>query len=151
MPIASGSVIRDVTLLIRNLISGAGLDPVSGARANVSGARFVMTNFPERNVVYPMITVEARKQAAEKLGSNSQSMKVPVTVTTRTWSKSKGQADQLADAVFRVLQTSQSGGALSTEGNGLYGFTGLAEVDVDDPGKEGIHSKVSEFGYYVLV
>lgn len=149
MAIAAGSIAHDVTIFIRNLISGNVGDPQSGARTG-NTSQFVMTNYPERNVVYPLITVLGRRGSAEKLGSNSQSMKVPVTVETRVWSKKKGECDQLGDAVFKTLAQNQSGGN-GTEQNGMFAFSQANEVDVDETGRDGIHSRVSEYRYFVLI
>jgi hypothetical protein len=71
---------------------------------------------------------------------------VPLNIEVRVWSLSTKQRDELSDAVWNSLLANQA----TTETGKIYGFELQNETDVDEPGKEGVHSKVMTFNYFFV-
>ena len=144
MPINSVSFVRDVTLWARDVISGAVADPVSDRQRQSgdpgSNARFIMTSWPERSVVYPFITVQDVSMTDQNLGASTEDSLVSIRMQVDVWGKQKGQTDGLAGSAYYALRTTQldSNGGV---GSGLFDFKLLSSRNLDEPGKGGVHRK----------
>lgn len=149
MVLNGSAVLHDVTIRLKELLASGVIDPLSGSRA--SGQSFVMSSYPDRPVSFPYITAKCSLGAPERLGMSSQAMKVPVKAEIRTWSKTVSQRDALADAAFYTLQQNQTNSSSGLEAFGLYDFGVVNQGDVDEPGKDGVHSKVTNVQWFTIV
>jgi len=146
MPVNSISLIRDSVLLMRDIISGTVSDPL-GDRQRQSGdpgsnARFVMTSFPERSIVYPFITLGMISMDDESLGMRSESSLARLRMQVDVWSKQMGQVDGLAGSIYDGLRTSQLNSLVPS---GLLDARLLNLRSLDEPGKGGVHRKSMDF------
>lgn len=141
----AGSIINNTVLYLRSVLASGITDPISGSRP--ANSNFLMTSYPDRPAKYPIITLKGRKTGAFLLGDNTTNMRVDLAVEIRAWARNDKEKDQLGDSIFYQLYTNKSG----TEAQGLYEFKVSSEGDVVEEGKEGIHSKVTECRFFVLV
>ncbi|MFA5133004.1 MAG: hypothetical protein WC444_06785 [Candidatus Paceibacterota bacterium] len=140
MAVGNSTIIHDTVLLIRDLLLNSGVtDPISSKRTG--NLKFIMTSYPNRNVLYPVITVRNIGFKANSAGQNTTDMWTIITTEIRIWSQSVEQRDVLSDSVFNYLRTKQTGSGGSIPGN-LYDFAVSSFVPVDEEGEHGIHSGI---------
>lgn len=140
----TGSVLRSSITYIRSVLASGVTDPISATRA--SDSSFVVTNFPEKSVNYPIIVISTELGASSKLGLYSEGLKTSLRLSVDIHSKTVKQRDQLSDDVFHHLRTTQSG----TKSNNLYDLRLLATQSQNEMGREGIHRRTLEFSYLFL-
>jgi hypothetical protein len=149
MVVNSGSIVRDSTLLLRQILASGITDPISGTRP--TNSKFILTGYPDRPATYPIITIKSNYGNTERLGAFSESMKVGVDVEVRAWARNNKERDQLGDDVFRSLRNMQINSGSGTEVNYLYDYHIISSGDLDEDSKEGIHSKIVRLGYFTVV
>lgn len=136
--------VKDSVILIRDLLSGTITDPVTNrAITGGSNARFVMTGWAERNVVYPVITVENTGWATRPLGTSTTETLATQDIEINVWSLNRSTTDSLAGSVVAVLEHNQP----VTRASGLYDMRIEMMNNIDEPGARGIHRKVIEISY----
>lgn len=149
MPVGNSSFVKDSILFIRNAIAAGVTDPLSTARP--SGQNFVLTDYPQKQVVYPIITVKSRNVTTDRpLGHSSEAQLVRMTIEVRCWARGSSERDALAQAVYDCLRGLQLDAA-GSNAYGLFDFTLTSTVPVDEPGDAGIKSSVSEYRYGVIL
>ncbi len=134
---------RDVLFFIKDDLNSNITDPIS-SRANNSA--FVMTSFPERNVVYPLVTITLTNQEETRAGMQTTAMDIDMFIEVRVWSKSVTQSDKLMQDIaerLRVIQFSSSGSV----DNDFHDFSILSNLRVDEPGKGGVKSRIIQVNY----
>ena len=153
MVVNSGSIIGDTVLLLRSILASGITDPYNaGSRiAKDPKSQFIMTGYPDRPAIYPILTVKVNYGPATRLGAFSESMKVDLDGEVRVWGRNNKERDQLGDAAFRTLRNMQINSASGTEVNFLYDFHVVSSGDLDEEGKEGIHSKIFKVNYFTVV
>lgn len=139
--VATGSILRSSITYLRSVIASGVSDPITATRN--SNSSFVVTNFPDKDVNYPLIVLSNDLSSSSKMGLYSEGLKHPLRLSVDIFSKTVKQRDQLTDDVFHVLRTNSSG----TKAQGLYDFKLLSTASLDEPGKEGIHRKNMEFSF----
>ena len=145
--INGSSLVRDATIWLRDILISGISDPISGNRQ--TDARFVMTSFPQRPVDYPLITVKCNLGGDNPIGIGTESRLTPVNWEIRVWSKSVTQKDKLADSIYSYLRNYQLDASESVS-QGLFNFRITQMFDVDEPGKDGMKSKIIE-GKYLFI
>ena len=148
MSIADQSILHDVVIRMKTLLASGITDPLSRGGA---GSSFVMAAFPEKKVNFPIITVKANMGTSTKMGMYSEMAFIPVNVGLDVWTKSTKQRDEISGSIFNLLRTSEYD-IDATTGSGtilerLYDFKLLGTVDLDEPGKDGLHRKVINCRY----
>ena len=135
--------IGDTVILIRDDLRDNITDPISGSRA--SNERFVMTSFPQRNVRYPIITVQNTNVVGPiRLGMQSELHFVSLPLEIRVWARNVKERDTVGQDVINRLRDNDIGGTVDAN---LHDFTITSAVNIDDPGEEGIKSKVITVQY----
>jgi len=145
MAITPAEYISNTVLFVRNLIKDNIVDPES----RTSG--FVMTSFPKRKIVYPVITVKVSSSGAVKLGMQSEISQATIVIEIDVFAKNAKQSDELTQEVIEVLRTNQLGTG-STNANDIHGFqmTSLVPV-VFTENTQTIHRKNMTFSYFVIL
>jgi hypothetical protein len=136
--------LSDTILYLRDALRSNVTDPISSTRP--SGQKFVMTSYPKRDVVYPIITVTSVNVMDKKTGQRSEKSVLEITLEIRIWAKNEKQKQELFDDVYYYLRTAQFG-TNSAELEYLYDFSLSSAVDVDEDGLEGIKSKIMQIKY----
>ena len=132
--------IKDSTLLFRDLMLNTITDPLTG---RTSPSRFVATAWPERDVQYPVITVQQQGWSTIPLGMSTSETLATINAEVNVWSKSAQECDSLAGSVVAIFEQNQS----VTRASGVFDLRFNNVTSIDEPGKAGIHRKVIELSY----
>lgn len=119
-------------------------DPVAN-RGNSSA--FVMTSYPEREVKYPLITLEITNIEESRAGMQTTAMDISLTVEIRIWTMSVGQSDKLAQNVLDHLADIQFDASSGSVDNDFHDFSVGSVVRVDEPGKGKTKSRIIQLSY----
>lgn len=110
----------------------------------------VYTSYPKVNVIYPMITiVDSGISQPLRLGMQSEGTVLTLPLEIRIWAKDVKTRDEIFDSVYTYLRTNQFSGDDITGAN-LHDFKLKSAVNVDEPGKIGIKSKVLTVEYLFI-
>ncbi len=136
--------IRDVLNFIKVDLLANITDPISSSRHTTS--KFVMTSYPQRKVQYPLITLKVTNQSAGRAGMQVTTMDVLVNLEIRIWARNEKEKDDLATKVYDRLRQIQFSASGSVD-NDLHDFTLLSMNEVDEPGEQGIKSRILQISY----
>jgi len=146
--VASATFVADSVNLIRDNLATNITDPITSKR--VGNEKFVMTSYPKRPVKYPLITVvDSGVSQPIRLGMQSEGTAITLPLEIRIWARNVVERDELFDSVYNYLRTNQFSGDDITGAN-LHDFSLTSAVNVDEPGKEGIKSKVMSIQYLFI-
>lgn len=136
------TLLSDLLGFLKDLISTNITDPISATR----NSKFVMTSYPEREVKYPLITLQITDINESRAGMQSTAMDIGLVVEVRIWTKSVGQSDKLAQNVLDLLADNQFvvNGSID---NDFHDFNIGSVIRVDDPGKGGTKSRIIQLNY----
>lgn len=143
------SIVKDVTLNIRDLIMSGISDPISATRT--TNSKFVMTSHPERPVDYPVIIIEANPTRTRHKTIGDESQMYGIDVRIDILSENVKERDILTGSVINYLRSNQrdiSSNISGTQTWGLYDYNLLNMNNYDNvPGYEGVHGKQINVGY----
>jgi len=147
--VSSTTLLSDTILFTRDTLRSNITDPLGSRPA---GEKFVMTSYPRRNTTYPIITVKGMNLTARKLGQQSETMLVSFDIEVRTWARNEKEKNNLWDEVFTHLRTNQfpSATAGTSTNADLHDFRLDSSNDIDEPGEEGIKSKIDIYKYIFI-
>lgn len=152
MVLQASTFISDSVKFIRNDLGSNITDPISGSRP--TGERFVMTSYPKRQVVYPIVTVKnAGIGDDHRLGMRNTGTWTTFNIEVRAWARNEVEKDSLSQQIITRMRSNQygtSGGSLSDD-FGLHDYKLLSVVPVDEDGEAGIKSSVMEFEFKVIL
>ena len=144
MSVTAANFIADVLYFIKNSFSTI-TDPLSGSRAG--GSAFVMTSYPQRQVVYPLITLKVINQKATRAGMQTEAMDVDVTIEIRVWARNQKEKDDLANQCYKKLRDIQFTTSTGSEVNGIHDFQLNSATEVDEPGEGNPKSRIMQVRY----
>ena len=139
------TIIRDILSFLKEDLSSNITDPIEGSRGNNS--RFIMTSYPEREVKYPLITLEVNNIEESRAGMQVSTMDIGLTIELRIWSKSVTQSDQLAQEILDRLADIQFTAEDGSVDNDFHDFNIGSVIRIDEPGKGAIKSRIIQLGY----
>jgi len=143
--VESGTFIRDILFFIKNDLSNNITDPISSSRNSQS--KFVMTSYPQRKVVYPLITVKLINQSATRAGMQNVAMDVVAVIEIRVWGRNQKEKDELANDCFKRLRDIQFTDDTGSIANFIYNYTLLSNVEVDEEGEDQPKSRILNVQY----
>lgn len=120
-------------------------DPISATRGNSS--RFVMTSYPDREVKYPLITLEITDTQESRAGMQTTAMDILLTLDIRVWCKSVGQSDKITQEVMDFLANLQFTDINGSVDNDFHDFNINSVIRVDEPGQRGVKSRIIQLNY----
>lgn len=138
-------LIRDVLFFLKDDFSSNITDPISSIRGNTS--KFVMTSFPEREVKYPLITLEVANIEETRAGMQTTNMDIFLTIEIRVFSLSVTQSDKLAQEVLDRLADIQFTSSTGSIANDFHDLTIGSATRVDSPGERGVKSRIIQINY----
>ena len=144
MTINSSTFVRDIIYFIKNDLLNNITDPIAAARP--SNSKFVMTSYPQREVIYPLVTIKAINYVFRRAGMQVTNVDGTVNLEIRIWARNEKEKDELFTAVLNRLKNIQFTTGGSTE-NDLHDFNMNSAVEVDEDGEGGIKSRVMEVVY----
>lgn len=134
----------DILQFIKEDLMANILDRSEGARTKTS--RFVMTSYPKRNVVYPLITLQITNISAPRAGMQTTAMDITLQLEARVWANNEKDKDTIADKVFDRLRQIQFTNLGSIDNN-LHDFALLSSIPIQEEGDLGIKSNVATYQY----
>ena len=150
MAITASTFISDTVKFIRDDLDSNVTDPVSASRSGRE--RFVMTSYPQRPVLYPIITVVSENVfQVQRLGIRSEGIWFENTFEIRVWARNMKEKDDLTEKVLTRFRTNQFGGAGPSVDFGLHDLTVLSVIPVDEPGDGAIKSSVITISFKTLI
>ncbi len=148
--VSSSTWLSDTIILIIDKLRTNITDPISSIRP--ASQKFVMTSYPKRNVMYPILTVVDRGVVQpQRLGMASEGTVLTMDVEVRIWARNVKERDELTQEVYEYLRTNQLDATTGLSDSNLHDFTLLSAVNIDEAGEEGIMSKVCEYGFLVVI
>jgi len=136
---------RDLLFFLKGRISANVTDPIASARG--SSSAFVMTSYPEREVKYPLITLEITNTTEARAGMQTTAMDINLTAEIRIWTKSVAQSDKLAQEILDDLANIQFTASTGSVANDFHDFNIGSVVRVDEPGEGGTKSRIIQLNY----
>jgi len=138
------TIIADTLSFLKNELSENIVDPITNRGTS---SKFIMTSFPEREVKYPLITLEVSNLEESRAGMQTTAMDIDLTVTLRIWSKSVAQSDKLAQNILDHLADIQFTNSTGSVANDFHDFNIGSVIRVDEPGKGATKSRIIQLSY----
>ena len=94
----------------------------------------VYTSYPQRQVIYPMITIKIPNIEAFRAGMQTTAQDIVVTLEIRIWARNEKEKDTIYTDVLNRLANIQfiSSGSIDNE---IHDFNVISSVEVDEEGK----------------
>ena len=148
MVITSSKLMSETILFIRDRLRVGITDHESTIRTT-AGQQFIMTSYPRREVMYPLITIKGLNATDEILGQGSETSRVTFAIEVRIWARNEKEKNNLFDDVYSYLRQNQipSSTANTSQNVQLFDFKLLSATEIDDPGEEGIKSRILNVEY----
>jgi len=145
--VTSANLLSEVILFIRDRLKANITDPIKTTRP--SGEKFVMTSYPKETTRYPIVTVKGTITGDRPLGHRSEQHLVSLEIEVRIWGRQEKEKNNLSGDVYQFLRTNQYPSATSgtSTKEQLFDFGIKSMVDVDEPGEEGVKSKIHTYRY----
>lgn len=149
--VTSSNFIKETIIFIRNDLRSNIVDPISSSRP--SGQQFVLTSYPDKPVVYPIITVRKRNINIVPLGEQSNTGEATIQGEVRVWARNEIERDDLAQKVIHRMTTNQYPASTATTSLAqcLYDFSVGSTNDIDETGKQGVKSTVINIEYKTII
>ena len=149
--INTSTFLSDLIIFIRDDLLSNITDPISASRMAGRDFKFVQTSYPTRGTQYPLITVVDNNSVMSRLGMRSTQMAVNVKIEIRVWARKIPEKDELAQSIVNRLRGQQFTGADYSDTVGFHDLDIISMVNVDEPGEEGIKSKVITIGGLIII
>lgn len=138
------SLLTDVFSFLKTSLSAV-TDPIASARATRSS--FIMTSYPQKQVQYPLITLKCTNYVAKRAGMQTTAQDIKLTIEIRIWARNEKEKDTLFIAVQNKLDDLQFTASTGSVANNLYNFNVLSGTEIDEPGEQGIKSRILQLQY----
>lgn len=146
MSVTSANMIADVLYFIKQSFGSSAItDPISSTRPGDS--KFVMTSYPQRLAVYPLITIKEINQKAKRAGMNTTAMDVELTLEIRVWARNQKEKDDLSNQVYKTLRDLQYTSSTGSIANNLHHYELLSDVEVNEDGQGTPKSRIIQIKY----
>jgi len=140
----SQTFVRDTLYFIKTDLLANITDPISASRP--SNSKFILTEYPQRIAVYPIITIKIPNYVANRAGMQVTNMDMQMTIEVRIWARNVKERDTLFTDVLNRLKDIQFTASGSTKAE-LHDFNMPSAVEINEEGDQGIKSKVMEIIY----
>jgi len=141
--VTTNNFISETTLFLRDDLLSNVTDPISAKRPSTS--KWVATDYPHRDSVYPCITVKVSNAVSTgRMGAQSTLHWTTLDAEIRVWARTVKERDVISQDIINRLRTVDI--SLYVLGK-LYGFefTNVSNNDVD--GIEGGRNKIINVQY----
>jgi hypothetical protein len=144
MAVTSTNLIHDVISFVKQSLSTIA-DPIANSRQ--ADSKFILTSYPQRQTVYPLITIKLINQKANRAGMQTVAMDVELTLEIRVWARNQKEKDDLSNQVYKTLRDLQFTSSTGSVASNLNGYTLLSDVEVDEPGEGNPKSRIIQIKY----
>lgn len=149
MVVNSATFISDTVKYIRDVLRSNITDPISASRPSNSG--FVMTSYPRKEVVYPIVTIVLRDMSSVPLGQGSESEKLDGGIEIRVWGRDVVERDTISEEIIDYLRDNKLTVTTGSADNEIHDLTCRSATQVDDPGEEGPRSMVMNYTFFTIL
>jgi len=147
--VSGSTFLADISTLLRDKLLNNINDPIITSR--VGNEKFVMTNYPQKNVKYPIITIVDRNiSQPQRLGMGSEGTILNVTMEIRIWARNVKERDKLFDDVYNYFKNNQLDDNTGLVASNLNGFKMTSALNISEDGEAGIKSKVMEINFMFI-
>jgi len=147
--ISGSAFLSEPTLYLRDILRSNITDPLSRTG---SGNQFIFTSYPKSNVKYPIITLKQEGSPDfNRLGLQSEQVAMNLPFEARVWARNEKEKDTLSQNIFNVFRRNQFGTGSESNNVCMNDFTMNSMVNVDEPGEEGIKSKVMSYKWLLII
>ena len=134
------NLLRDILYFIKTDLRANITDPLSRT------GNWVFTSYPQKNVVYPIITIKIPNIEATRAGMQVDRMDMKMVVEVRIWARNEKEKDTLYDEIMDRLATIQFSTSGSVDSD-FHDFNILSSVEVDEDGETGTKSRILQVEY----
>jgi hypothetical protein len=142
--VSTNNFLADIFSFIKTNLSSI-TDPIASSRS--SSSKFILTSYPQVNVIYPIITIKMNNKKSSRAGMQTTAMNVELTIEVRVWARNEKEKDDLYNQVYEKLRNAQFTSSTGSVANDLHDFNELSAVEVDEEGEAGIKSRIGTFKY----
>lgn len=148
MVISKSTLLSDILYFIKNDLLTNITDPISSTRQSKS--KFVVTSYPQREVVYPLISIKIPNIIADRAGMQTSNQDFKIDIELRVWARNEKEKDNLYTNVINRLANIQFNSGTGSVANGLHDFTILSSVEIDEEGEgsQVIKSRITRVQYH---
>jgi len=149
MTINSSTLLSDTVIAIRNDLRNNIVDPLATSRPD--GEKFVMTSYPKRNIIYPLITIKGKVVGDKPLGQQSNQRLVSLSIEVRVWARNVKERDVLNDSVYYRMKQNNFPASTSNTWTNLqlfdFGLNSTMDIEPDIDGEEVHKDRIMIFRY----
>ena len=138
------TLLKDILFFLKDQLSTNINDPLADRGKS---SKFVMTSFPEREVKYPLITLEVNNIEESRAGMQTIAMDVTLELSVSVWTKSVAQSDKITQEVLDHLADIQFNPTTGSIANDFHDFNVGSVIRNDEPGKGGVKSRIIQLNY----
>lgn len=142
--VTSATFISDILGFIKTSLNSI-TDPIGSSR--LQDSKFIMTSYPQRLAVYPLITIKMINQKANRAGMQTTAMDVTITLEIRVWARNQKEKDDLSNQVYKILRDLQFTSLTGSVANNLNNYKLNSDVEVDEPGEGNPKSRILQVQY----
>jgi hypothetical protein len=142
--VSKSTILTDVYSFLKTTLSTI-TDPIASKRGNSS--KFIMTSYPQREVMYPLITIKCTNFEAPRSGMQTTAQDIKLTIELRIWARNEVEKDGLFIGVQNALDAAQFTASTGSVANNLHNFDVLSGIEIDEPGEQGIKSRILQIKY----
>jgi hypothetical protein len=147
--VSGTTFLADTSILLRDKLLNNINDPIATIRTG--NEKFIMTEYPQRAVKYPIITIVDRGiSQPQRLGMSSEGTVMDITMEIRIWARNVVERDKLFDEVYNYLKNNQLDSLTGLVASNLNGFKLNSAININEPGEAGIKSKVIEVNFMFI-
>ena len=147
MVIALSSYIGDVLYFIKNDLITNVTDPLALQGGRTGNSKFVLTAYPQRPTIYPVITIRLTDSPAKRTGQQTTAINMTLDLEIRIWARNQKEKDQLAQAVLTRLDAIQYTSSTGSIANQLHDFEVLGNQEINEDGDNNPKSRVMQVRY----
>jgi Tfp pilus assembly PilM family ATPase len=143
--VSSVTFIRDILNFIKSDLTSNITDPLATSRTNES--KFVMTSYPQRKAIYPIITIKLVNQKANRAGMQTTAMDVTITLEIRVWARNQIEKDDISNKIYKRLRDIQFTASTGSIANDLHHYKLNSDVEVDEDGEGNPKCRILQVEY----
>lgn len=138
--INAGSVYSDSMIYFRDVLSSNVTDPISGSRP--SNSRFVMTSYPQKNAVYPMVIVQDGNMVDNRLGMQSEASLIKQEIIITVDARNVKERDEISQNIYNFMRLNQYGAGSETVNFGFHDYRLVSSVNLQKAGEQGTNTRL---------
>jgi hypothetical protein len=134
------TIVHDTISFLRDKLASNITDPNSAQ--HTGNNKFVMTSYPDRKTIYPVIIIDVTNFSDQPVGLGSENRITTIEFQIDIWGRTAQERDTLQDAVYHFLRGYQTGSGEAVLAEKLLNFNIGSAVHVDEEGINQPHRSI---------